>query len=243
MNHSQILSIIKQKIGLMILAGLLLAALAFWGVMLLAPKYQSNFDVLVVQNPENFVDSYTLAKSTEHFSKLLSESVATETFLAKVIENYPELGSFLPLDREERMKEWGKMVRPSLNLELGMIHFKVLAADREQAENISRAVAKVLASNNNLFVSENQRIEIRMINAPIVKTNPGIGNLILLTLASFLIGALLILVASFYAAVLKTGQGKPEKAEFFQENIGGTPLAKDSEGNLIDARTGEIISG
>jgi len=243
MNHSQIFSIIKQKIGLMILTGLLLAALAFWGVMLLAPKYQSNFDVLVIQNHENFVDSYTLAKSTEHFSKLLSESVSTETFLAKAIENYPELGSFLPTDREKRMKEWGKIVRPSLNVELGMIHFKVLAADREQAENISRAVAKVLASNNNLFVSENQKIEIRMINAPIVKTNPGTGNLILLTLFSFLVGALLVFMLSFYAVVLQAGQGKPEKDGFLRENVWDAPLVKDSEGNLIDARTGEIISG
>lgn len=203
MNHYQISAIIKQKAGQMVLAGLFLAAVSFWGVMLFSPKYQSNFDVLVVQNQAGFVDSYTLAKSTEHFSKLLSESVYTETFLNKVVEGYPELGKTLPVDREDRMKDWGKMVRTSLNMELGMIHFKVLGTNKAKAENISRTVAGVLANSNSLFVSPNQKIEVRMLNAPIVKTNPGAGNMVLLVIASFFIGALLVFVAGFYKAVYK----------------------------------------
>ncbi len=243
MNYFQIFSIIRQKIGLMILTGLLLAAIVFWGVMLVSPRYQSNFDVLVVQNQKEFVDSYTLAKSTEHFSKLLSESVYTETFLGKVIESYPELGKILSIDREDRMKEWGKMVKTSLNIELGMIHFKVLATDKSQAENVSRTVAAVLASSNNLFISENQNIEVRMVNAPVVKTNPGAGSLALFILVSFLIGALLIFVFGFYEAVLKSGQGKMENDEISLKNVWRENMTRDSEGNMIDAETGEIVSG
>ncbi|OGI26445.1 MAG: hypothetical protein A3J76_00625 [Candidatus Moranbacteria bacterium RBG_13_45_13] len=240
MNYSQIFAIIKQKIGLMVLVGLLLAALAFWGVMLFAPRYQSNFDVLVIQNQQEFVDSYTLAKSTEHFSKLLSESVYTETFLTKVIENYPEMGKILPIDREDRVKNWGKMVKTSLNVELGMIHFKILAADKSQAENVSRTVASVLASNNSLFISENQNIEVRMVNAPVVKTNPGTGNLTLLIFSSFLIGALLVFVISFYKKVLF--REFSEKNQIEKENIWERTVTQDDEGNVIDAETGEIVN-
>lgn len=245
MNYYQFfLAIIRQKIGIMVLAGLLLAALAFWGVMFFSAKYQSNFDVLVVQNYRDFVDSYTLAKSTEHFSKLLSESVYTEAFLNKVVENYPDLGKALPLDREKRMEKWGKMVKTSLNVELGMIHIKVLANDRIQAESVSRAVASVLANNNKLFTSENQSIEVRMVNAPVVKNNPGTAALALLILVSFLVGAFLIFAAGFYSFVIRNQNQKSEirdeRAPF--ENFLEGNLTRDSEGNLIDAETGKIVN-
>jgi len=221
------------------LAGLLLAALVFWGTMLFSPKFQSNLDVLVIQNQENFVDSYALAKSTEHFSKLLSESVYTETFLGKVTENYPELARVLPIDREERMKEWGKMVRTSLNVELGMIHIKVLASERAQAENISKTIAGVLANSNNLFVSPNQKIEVRMVNAPVVKSNPGAAAMAVLVVVSFLVGMFLVLAASFYGFILRKDKSQDESASC--ENVWGRNVTRDSDGNLIDAQTWEIV--
>lgn len=203
MNYSPIIAIIKQKIGLMVLAGLLLAAVAFWGIMLFSPKYQSNFDVLVIQNSTEFVDSYTLAKSTEYISKLLSESVYTETFANKVIENNPDVSKILPLDKESRMKAWGKMVHISLNTELGMIHFEVLSADKVQAEKISKTIAGVLANNNDMFLSANQKLEVRMLNTPTVKNNPGIGMIILLVAASFFVGAFLVFAISFYVILFR----------------------------------------
>jgi capsular polysaccharide biosynthesis protein len=238
MNYSQIKSILARKTGLMILVGLLLAAVSFWGLMLFSPRFQSNFDVLVVQNQEGFVDSYTLAKSTEHFSKLLSESVYTETFLNKVIEGDPELSKVLPIDREERMKKWSKMIETSLNVELGMIHFKTLSSDRDQVEKMSKTVAAVLAQNNNLFISENQKIEVRMINSPMIKSNPGTGMLVLAVVFSFLVGVLLVFVFSFYKGVL--GQGKPGSDTSSSE--GKKTTTEDDLGNVINVETGEIVS-
>lgn len=240
MNYSQILAIIKQKIGLMILVGLLLAAVAFWGVMIFSPRYQSNFDVLVIQNSDEFVDSYTLAKSTEYVSKLLSESVYTETFFNKVIESNPDMAKTLPLDREDRMKAWGKTVRTSLNVELGMAHFKVLSGNREQAEKISKSIAGVLASNNNLFVGSNQKIEVRMLNTPIVKDNPGMGMLALLVLASFFVGAFLVFVFGFYGSML--GQKNSHNEILTKDGIWNSKVARDNKGNVIDAETGEVVA-
>lgn len=225
----------------MILAGLLLAALSFWGVMLFSPRYQSNLDVLVIQNQENFVDSYALAKSTEHFSKLLSESIYTETFLNKVVESYLELGKTLPIDREKRIEKWGKMVRTSLNVELGMIHIKVLAGDRSQAESVSKTIASVLANSNNLFISENQKIEVRMINAPVVKSNPSAMAMAVLVGISFLIGAFLAFAVSFYGFVFQKDKFQDKSAS--RESIWERNVTRDNSGNIIDAETGEIVSG
>ncbi len=239
MNYSQIRAILRKKTGVMILAGLLLAAVVFWGMMLFSPKYQSNLDLLIVQNQEGFVDSYTLAKSTEYFSKLLTESVYTEAFLGKVVEGYPDLAKILPVDRENKMKKWSNTVKTSLNTELGILHVKVLVNDKSQAENISRAVASALGANSNLFTSESQKIEVRMVNAPIVKSNPGAGMLGAVTLASFLAGALLVFAVSFYASVLD--QGKSGDDGMKPENIWMPGVVKDNEGNEVDAGTGEIM--
>ena len=194
----------------MILVGLLLAAISFWGIMLLSPRYQSNFDVLVVQNQEGFVDSYTLAKSTEYFSRLLSESVYTETFLNKVIEGDPDLSKILPVGREDRMKAWGKMVQTSINVDLGMIHLKTLANGKADVERLSKTIGNVLAQNNNLFISENQKIEVRMINAPLIKNNPGTNMLIFTVVASFLIGMLLVFIISFYKNLIDQKNSKDD---------------------------------
>lgn len=224
MNYSQFRAILSKKIGLMILVGLLLAAISFWGIMLLSPRYQSNFDVLVVQNQEGFVDSYTLAKSTEYFSKLLSESVYTETFLNKVTEGDPELSKVLPVGREDRMKAWGKMIQTSINIDLGMIHLKTLANDKASVERLSKTIGNVLAENNNLFISENQKIEVRMINAPLIKNNPGTNTLVFTVTASFLIGMLLVFIISFYKNLIN------------QKN------SKNDFENMIEADTDESLS-
>jgi capsular polysaccharide biosynthesis protein len=240
MNYSQFRSILSRKIGLMILVGFLLAAVSFWGIMLLSPRYQSNLDVLVIQNQESFVDSYTLAKSTEHFSKLLSESVYTETFLNKVIEGDPELSKILPIEREDRMKAWGRMVQTSINVELGMIHLKALANDKGQVERMSKTIASVLAENNNLFISENQNIEVRMINAPLIKNNPGMNILIFTVVASFLIGVLLVFIVSFYKNLIDQGKSKNDRLS--EKDVWNRTVTEDDFGNIIDAKTGEIIS-
>lgn len=239
MNYSQFRSILSRKKGLMILIGFLLAAVSFWGIMLLSPRYQSNFDVLVIQNQESFVDSYTLAKSTEHFSKLLSESVYTETFLNKVIEGDPELSKILPIERENRVKAWGKMVQTSINVELGMIHLKALANDKGQVERMSKTIASVLAENNSLFISENQKIEVRMINAPLIKNNPGMNVLAFTVVASFLIGVLLVFIASFYKNFIDQEKSKVDRTA--EINNWNRTVAEDDLGNIIDAETGEII--
>jgi len=224
----------------MILIGLLLAAISFWVIMLLSPRYQSNLDVLVVQNQENFVDSYTLSKSTEHFSKLLSESVYTETFLNKAIEGDPELSKVLPIGREGRMKAWGKMVQTSIKIELGMIHVKALSNDKGQVERLSKTIASVLAENNNLFISENQKIEVRMINAPLIKSNPGMNALVLTVIAAFLVGILLVFTISFYRNLIS--QGKPKENDPMDVTAWNRTVTKDDFGNIIDAKTGEIVS-
>jgi hypothetical protein len=125
-------------------------------------------------------------------------------------------------------------------MELGMIHLKILAGDRSQAENISKIVAGVLANNNNLFISENQKIEVRMINAPVIKSNPGIAMLALSIGASFLIGLLIVFAISFYAILI--GQGKSRGDGIVETNNWNRTVTEDDSGNIIDAKTGEIVS-
>ncbi len=240
MNYTQFISILKQKIGLMVLVGLLLAALVFWGTMLISPRYQSNFDVLIVQNQEGFMDSYTLAKSTEYFSKVLSEGIYTEAFLNKVLEAYPELFKTLPISRVEKMKSWGKMVRINRDVELGMIGIKVLANSNVQAEKVSKTIADVLANDNKMFISENQNIEVRMINSPVVKSNPGAAMLTLSVAAAFFIGFLTVFAFLFYGNIFR-GENISKFENINDRDIWGESRAKDSLGNVVDSETGNII--
>jgi len=193
----------KKRLAVGLFMGLLVGVISFWGMLVLSPKYQAHFKVLIVENRDSFVDSYTLSKSTEHLTKLFTEGIYSEAFLDKVLEDYPGLSAILSADRIERSKKWGKVISVSPNTELGTISVKVVADSRDQVLAIAQSVAQVLASENQMFVSPNQKIEVRMIDRPVVKENPSAFVLMGMAIAGFILGFVITIAYTFYRSVLK----------------------------------------
>lgn len=197
-RNNQFLSIIKQNIGIIALTGILVGSLSFFFLVLNEKGFKVQTDFLIVQNQNEGQDYYTLSKSAEYLGNVLGESIYSELFIDEVINTGKVSNTFLPLDKKERMKEWGKMVNVTRNPQLGMIGIAVLNDNQKTASNVSDGIGEVLTKKNYLFRGNGQDIEVRILTGPIIEKNPSFTNLFLVIVGGFLIGSMLSIFWMYY---------------------------------------------
>mgnify|MGYP000999231772 CR=1 FL=1 len=197
-QNNQFLSVIKQNIGIITLAGILVGSLSFFFLVLNEKGFKVQNDFLIVQNQNEGQDYYTLSKSAEYLGNVLGESVYSELFIDEVVNTGKVSNSFLSLNKKERMKEWSKMVKVTRNPQLGMIGIAVLNDNQKTASNVSDGIGEVLTKKNYLFRGNGQDIEVRILTGPIVEKNPSFTNLFLVIVGGFLMGAILSIFWLYY---------------------------------------------
>ena len=200
MSIEKIIDLFKRKQGLILLLGVLVAAVSFWFAILLNERYKASSDVLIVQNQEGFNDYYALSKSAGYLSSILIESVYSERFLDEMDKTgIISLNIFLPDNKVERLKEWNKIINVSKNAtETGILSIEILSNNQEQAKRISDAVLEVIDKKSYLFFGEGQNLDIRVLSGPVIEENLGIGRIIFISFGGFMIGVLLTFLVFYY---------------------------------------------
>jgi capsular polysaccharide biosynthesis protein len=194
----QLFGLIKGRIGIIMLSGVLLGAISFLFLVVAQKNFKVTTDFLIIQNQTGSQDFYTAAKSTEYIGKILTEAVYSDVFIDEVTNSGLVNKEFLPFDKKDRMKEWSNRVQVGGNLPMGMITVTTLDNDRAQALETSKAIADVLNKKNNLFRGNDQNIEVRIISGPTIEKNPELTNLILVIVGGFLMGAFITIVWIYY---------------------------------------------
>jgi len=197
-SQTQLFGLIKGRIGIIMLSGILLGALSFLFLVVAQKNFKVTTDFLIIQNQTGTQDFYTTSKSTEYIGKILSEAVYSDVFMDEVTNSGFVGKEFLPFDKKYRMKEWSNRVKVSGNLPVGMISVATLDNDKTQALETSKAIADVLNKKNNLFRGNDQNIEVRIISGPTVEKNPELGNLIAVIVGGFLMGILISIIVIYY---------------------------------------------
>lgn len=191
-NNIPILSVLKSKLGIMLLFGVLFAILGFSGLMLVSKPVSVSMDFLVVQTGPQAQDFYSQFKSSEYLGKVLSEAVYSERFITAVVETGNVTNQFLPIDKRDRLKEWQKMISVHNNLELGIIGVTVSGSNERTLTNITRAVSGVLTERNILFRGGDEKsVEVRVLSGPIVEHNPTVARIVGVVGCGFITGFLL----------------------------------------------------
>jgi len=198
MEIKQILALIRQKIGTLIMWGILIAALSFLFLVVTQKNFKVNSDFLVVQDQTSGQDYYSLSKSAEYLGKVLSEAVYSDLFIEEVIKTEKVNSEILPFDKKKRLKEWSKIVKVERNLEFGIIGISVFGNDSGETIHIAEGINEVLTKKNYLFRGYGQDIDIRILSGPITEKNPSFSNIILAMIGGFLIGFLASLAWLFY---------------------------------------------
>lgn len=193
MSLTQFTEVLRDKKGSLFLAGIFVAALAFFVTTISAPRFKVTTDFMVVQANTTSQDFYTLFKSSEYLGKVLSESMTSERFINAVIETGKVDKNFLPTEKRERLNAWRDMVGIEKNIELGMLSVVVKANTDREATKVMQGISEVLITKNVEFRGgEDKAVEIRILTGPITERNPEPKELALVILTGFLAGATLM---------------------------------------------------
>jgi capsular polysaccharide biosynthesis protein len=193
MPYALFMGTLKQKMSLMVLIGLLFAALGFTGLMLFEKRYQSTTDFLIVQTNTGNQDFYTQFKSSEYLGKLLGESIGSERFINAVIGTGKINAEVLPFDKKNRLESWNRMVKVEKNLELGVITVTVKSDSDRDAARLMDGISDVLINQNSLFRGGDPgQVEIRVLSGPIVERTPTVSSLVKVVVAAFFFGFFLV---------------------------------------------------
>jgi len=198
MENQNIISLIRQKMGIMILWGVLIAVLSFVILINLEKKYKVSTDFLVIQNQTGNQDYYSLSKSAEYISKILSESIHSELFIDEVIKTGKIHEEFLPFDKRKKLESWRNIVNVRRNFQLGIISIEILEDRQKDALNLSRGIADVMSNKNDLFRGENQNISVKTLSGPITERNPDSQKVVAVVTGGFLVGMLFSFLWVYY---------------------------------------------
>ena len=202
MTAEKIIYIAKIRKSALILGGLLFASISFLVLVFTQKSFKAGSDVLVTQNQTGYADYYTLSKSADYLSSVITESIYSEKFLDEVIATKMMNPDFLPQDKIRRLKVWNDTVKISKNANIGIVHLEIFASNQKQVMDISNAVISVITNKSSMFLGQGQNVEVKILSGPIWEKNPSTSNLILATAGGFVVGFLFIFIWLYYAEEL-----------------------------------------
>lgn len=197
MTTSFLQELSKRKFSV-VLTGIVFAAAIFVAFMFTEERYKVGTDFLVIQNQGTTQDIYTLSRSNEYMTTLLGEAVYSELFINEAIQTGFMESSMLPADRQDRLKEWKRMVGVSKNFQGNILTVEVKGDSKSDLQRTSKAIAEVLTQKNSLFRSGTQdSMEVRILSGPLIDRNPSLSVLALVMSNGFLIGVALAVFRAY----------------------------------------------
>lgn len=143
-------------------------------------KYGSNTKLLTVYSFKENTDPYITSKSNEYLSNLLSKIVYSNSFFEKIKDSGFNIDkSYFKGSDRKQMKNWEKTVKARNIVDTGMIDLDVYHTDRDQAEQIARAIAFTLQTDHGQYHGFGKNVEIKVIDKPITSTFPVKPNILL----------------------------------------------------------------
>ncbi len=134
-------------------------------------------------------DQFTALKSAEHIGNTLSQVIHTTLFqnrtLATSYNIHPEL---FETDPRKRRKEWSEKIYPAVVSGTGVLSVTVFDEDTQRAYALAQAVADVLVTNGNEYLPG--KVDIKLVDPPLLSRYPVKPNLLFRALAGLLFGML-----------------------------------------------------
>ncbi len=151
-------------------------------------KYRSTSKLLVVQEG-TFSDPYTVAKSNQYISSLLSEAVSSGSFfqlLSSANDSHINWAYFNG-NYKQQLKEWKKTVTAQNVSDTGVMQVSVYHPDASQAEQIALVVNNAIVNQNSTYQGMSG-VKIKVIDEPTTSSFPVKPNLPLSVGAAIIFG-------------------------------------------------------
>ncbi|MDA1038639.1 MAG: Wzz/FepE/Etk N-terminal domain-containing protein [bacterium] len=152
-------------------------------------RYRSSIRVLITQNV-GIVDAYTASRSSERIADDISTLIATTAFYGAVMDSgFAIRASYFPTEDRLRRKLWAKTVQSTVLRGTGLLQVDVYHTSVDQAEQIARAMAFVLTTRANEFVSGGG-VNARLVDNPLNSRFPVKPNIPINAVTGLVLGGL-----------------------------------------------------
>lgn len=143
-------------------------------------KYSTEARMMLVQDFAEGTDPYTMARTNEFLSGVLSRVVLSNSFFDAVMESGYNISSdYFPISAGARIEKWKKTVDVRPLDDTGIINVVVFHPDKYQAEQIVRAINFTLQNKHTDYHSGSKNLEIKIIDKPVVSDFPVKPNILL----------------------------------------------------------------
>jgi capsular polysaccharide biosynthesis protein len=191
MDFKEIIKLILEKKWLVFWLTVLGAVLAFDLMVIQEPQYKAVSRILVIQKQAAGQDIYTISKSAQYLTGILKEGVYSDSFFEKILESDNQLKeSDFPALTKERREQWQKDVKINIVRDLGVMEISVFNSQQEKAGQISQAITQVLEKNHQFYHGAGDRVELKVLDQPLVSQEPITLGLWIGTILGGLIGFL-----------------------------------------------------
>ncbi len=185
-------TIAKESFSQGLVLGIAIAVLGVVIAFVAQERFRASADFMISSAQEG-QDYYTATRSAEYMSRVLSEIVYSESFIAAVVDTGRVDVNFLPRDKKDRLEEWSRMLAVKKNGELGFIRISVAGASDREVSRISQAIIAALSEQGGaLFGDGGDKVRVRLLSGPIIENNPSGSELMGIMLAGLIGGIFLV---------------------------------------------------
>ena len=158
-------------------------------------KYSSGSQLLIIQNFSKNTDPYTASKSNEYLSNILARVILSNSFYNNVLTSGFNINkNYFSGSAKEQMKKWDNTVSANAINDSGIIALTVYHSDRDQAEQIARAIGYTLQTKHTIYHGGGDNVNIKIIDEPITSNYPIKPNLIMNFILALVVGFIFSLI-------------------------------------------------
>ena len=151
-------------------------------------KYGSESKLLVVQK-YNTYDVYATAKSNEYVSNILSSVISSYSFYNEVVASDSAIDrGYFKGDNSKQIRLWEKTASAKAVSDSGVLEISVYHPDSRQAYEISRKINEIIKEKHMNYHGLGDRIDIVIIDEPIVSKFPVKPNIFINIVISIILG-------------------------------------------------------
>jgi len=181
----------KQTIFSVIFLFLIIAT----GLTMIQPFYYlAEAKVMIVQKFSIGTDPYTMARSNEYLSSIITNVIPTNAFYKEILETDFNIDkSYFGQEPMIQIAIRGNTVTAKAVNDTGIIHLQVFHKNRNQAEQIMRAISATIQEKHSEYHGAKQEMEIKILNQVSTSNYPVRPNIPLIAGLSIGLG----IIASF----------------------------------------------
>jgi capsular polysaccharide biosynthesis protein len=191
MESSKFWSLIRGKKWTILSVAFLFFFLSLAITFISPLEYRATTKLLITQN-DNSGDAYTLSRSNQFLSSVLSEVVYSSSFFDQVLRAGFNIDqTIFSSDQNKNMKKWHHMVSARSIGDTGMIVIDTYNKDKYQVSQVNQAVAYILQTKNSLYHGLGDKVSVKVIDKTSVSDWPVKPNIILNAILGVIFGLII----------------------------------------------------